>query len=102
MPFHITPSLGPTISINDGLVGELGYWDSGRAVPSPQLGSVVKASDGHDYIYAKASAAIASGAVTVLTEPAMTMATGAGAWTAPTVTGGVPINQHAWFMKTAI
>jgi hypothetical protein len=30
------------------------------------------------------------------------MATGAGAWTAPTITGGVPINQYAWFKKTAI
>jgi hypothetical protein len=102
MAFHITPSLGPTISINNGLVGTLGYWDAGRAVPSPQLGAVVKANDGHDYIFAQASAAIASGAVCVLTEPAMTMATGAGAWTAPTVTGGVPINNYAWFKKTAI
>ncbi|QIG75007.1 hypothetical protein EVC14_009 [Rhizobium phage RHph_I3_18] len=102
MAFHITPSLGPTISINGGLVGTLGYWDSGRSVPSPQLGTVVKASDGHDYIYAQASAAIASNVAVVLTEPAMTMATGAGAWTSPTVTGGVPINQYAWFKKTAI
>lgn len=66
------------------------------------LGTVLTADDGHDYILAKASAAIASGAVCILTEPAMTMATGAGAWTAPTITGGVPVNATAWFKKTAL
>lgn len=101
MPIVSTPSLGISVNVNNGLVGTLGYWDSGRTVPSPQLGTLVQAVDGHTYIFAQASAAIASGAVTVLTEPAMTMATGAGAWTAPTVTGGVPINQYAWFKKTA-
>lgn len=102
MPIQSTPSLGGSLNTNAGLVGTLPYYDSGRAVPSPQLGTVFKAVDGHDYIFAQASAAIASGAVTILTEPAMTMATGAGAWTAPTITGGVPINQYAWFKKTAI
>lgn len=102
MAFHITPSLGPQLSINGGLVGALGYWDTGSGKVSPQVGTVVKANDGHDYILAQASAAIASAAVCILTEPAMTMATGAGAWTAPTVTGGVPINQYAWFKRTAI
>jgi hypothetical protein len=68
-----------------------------RTVP---VGTVIKATDGHDYIFAKASAAIASAAVCILTEPAMTMATGSGAWTAPTITGGVPINNYAWFQKT--
>lgn len=101
MPITSTPSLGSSINVNAGLVGPIPYWDSGRAVPSPQLGTLMQAVDGHTYIFAQASAAIASGAVTILTEPAMTMATGAGAWTAPTVTGGVPINQYAWFKKTA-
>lgn len=104
MAYGITPSLGQAISVNGGLVGTLPYYDVGsaRTVPSPALGTVFKANDGHDYIFAQASAAIASAAVCILTEPAMTMATGAGAWTAPTVTGGVPINQYAWFKKTAI
>lgn len=102
MPITSTPVLGSSVNVNGGLVGALGYWDSGRTVPSPQLGTVVKGVDGHDYIFAQASAAIASAAVCILTEPAMTMATGAGAWTAPTVTGGVPISQYAWFKKTAI
>lgn len=101
MPVTSTPSLGSSINVNAGLVGTIPYWDSGRAVPSPQLGTKMTAVDGHEYIFAQASAAIASAAVCILTEPAMTMATGAGAWTAPTVTGGVPINQYAWFKKTA-
>lgn len=66
------------------------------------LGTVLAGDDGHDYMLAKASADIASAAVCILTEPAMTMATGAGAWTAPTITGGVPTNATAWFKKTAI
>lgn len=102
MPIQSTPSLGGSLNTNAGLVGTLPYYDSGRAVPSPQLGTVFKAIDGHDYIFAQASAAIASNVAVVLTEPAMTMATGAGAWTSPTITGGVPINQYAWFKKTAI
>lgn len=101
MPITSTPSLGSSINVNAGLVGANGYWDGANAVPSPQLGSKLTAVDGHEYILAKASAAIASAAVCILTEPAMTMATGAGAWTAPTITGGVPINQFAWFKKTA-
>ena len=72
-----------------------------RPVKQP-LGTVLTADDGHVYILAKASAAIASAAVCILTEPAMTMATGAGAWTAPTITGGVPSGATAWFQKTAI
>jgi hypothetical protein len=104
MPIQSTPSLGGSLNTNAGLVGALPYYDAGfgRSVISPPLGTVFKAIDGHEYILAQASAAIASGAVTILTEPAMTMATGAGAWTAPTITGGVPINQYAWFKKTAI
>lgn len=101
MPITSTPSLGSSINVNGGLVGPIPYWDANRSVPSPQLGTLMQAVDGHTYIFAQASAAIASAAVTILTEPAMTMATGAGAWTAPTVTGGVPINQYAWFKKTA-
>lgn len=101
MPVTSTPSLGSSVNVNAGLVGTLGYWDAMSGKPSPQVGTKVFAVDGHEYIFAQASAAIASAAVCILTEPAMTMATGAGAWTAPTITGGVPINQYAWFKKTA-
>ena len=72
-----------------------------RPVKQPP-GSVLTAHDRHVFISAKASAAIASAPVCILTEPAMTMATGAGAWTAPTITGGVPSGATAWFQKTAI
>ncbi len=102
MAISITPSLGANISTNDGLVGVLPYWDVNYSVPSPALGTEVIGSDGHVYIYAQASAAVATNTVVILTEPAMTFATGAGAWTAPTVTGGTPINQYAWLQKTAI
>lgn len=94
MAYSITPSLGIDLSY----VGP----DSDSTTLTPALGTVVKGSDGHNYIFAKASAAIASAAVCILTEPAMTMATGAGKWTAPTVTGGVPSGEYAWFMETAI
>jgi len=97
MVYPITPSLG----INLAFVGTLPYNDS--SVPSPAIGTVVKATDGHDYMLAQASAAIASAAVVALTEPAMTMATSAsGQWTAPTITGGVPSGSYAWFKKTKI
>lgn len=101
MAFHITPSLGPTISINNGALPTLGYWDSGRSTPSPQLGSVVKGSDGHDYILAVASGTVASGAAVAVTEPGMTFATGSG-WTAPTFTGGFTSGQYAWLKRTAL
>jgi len=96
--YSITPSLGANVNY----VGGVPYWDGSNSAPSPALGTVVKGSDGHDYVFAKASAAVASAATVILTEPAMTFATGAGAWTAPTITGGVPINQYAWLKKAAI
>ena len=102
MANSITPSLGANLSTNDGLVGTLPYYDGNFATISPALGTVVKGSDGHDYILAVASAAVATNTVVILTEPGMTFATGAGAWTAPTVTGGTPISQYAWLQKTAI
>lgn len=67
----------------------------------PALGTVVVADDGHDYIYAKASGAVASDAVVVLTEPAMTVATGAGAWTNKNG-AALALNDKAWLKKTAI
>lgn len=72
----------------------------------PEVGTTVDGTDGHLYMRVKASAAIASAAVCVLTENANpvlnTMATGAGSWTAPTITGGLALNDVAWFKKTAI
>lgn len=89
-------SISPTLGVNLNAV-----YPATAKIPVP-IGTMVKGADGHDYLFAKASAAIASAAVCILTEPAITMATGAGAWTAPTIGGGVPINGFAWFLRTAI
>lgn len=87
MPYAITPLVGMKI-------GEV------NAPFTPKIGTVITADDGHDYIFAKASGAIAGSAVCILTEPAMTMATGAGAWTNGTT--ALVANDLAWFKKTAI
>lgn len=99
MPITSTPSLGSSTNVNGGLVGPVPYYDINQTRPSPQLGAIVQTSDGYINILAQASAAISSGAECILTEPAMTMAAGAGGWFAPS--GGVPINQFAWFRKQA-
>ena len=88
----ITPSL-PALGVNQIALA------TDRPVKQP-LGTKLESDDGHQYILAKASAAIASAAVCILTEPAMTMAAGAGSWTASTVTGGVPSGATAWFKRT--
>lgn len=65
------------------------------------LGTIVKAKDGHDYIFARAGGTqIAATTATTLTEATWTMAAGAGAWTTQAV--AVPANNYAWFKKTAI
>lgn len=93
---HITPSLGMDLDY----VGGKPYYDANSTTATPAVGTVVKADDGHDYIFATASAAVASGAVVILTEPAMTFATGAGAWTAPAQ--AIASGDYAWLKRTAI
>jgi hypothetical protein len=66
------------------------------------VGTVITHQDGHDYIFARASGAIGANAACVLTEPAMTMAAGAGAWTSPNFGQAMVLNDTAWFRKTAI
>nr|DAO70306.1 MAG TPA: hypothetical protein [Caudoviricetes sp.] len=63
-------------------------------------GTTFRAEDGHLYIYAKASAPIAASTVSILTEPAYTMATGAGDWTSPAFV--LATGDEAWFKRTAI
>ena len=97
-------SSASTITVSDAQ----GYWDNGRThrptgVPlySPQLGTTILGTDGHAWTFAKASAAVASsGTVVILTEPAMTFATGAGAYT--TRTAAHAIGDVAWLQKTLI
>lgn len=93
-PFRITPNLGPDLF----QVSTEFYWDtisknvgSTTIVPSYQLGTTVVGNDGHSYVFVKTVGSIASGATVVLTEPAMTVATGAGAFTAPVTVGAVAI-----------
>lgn len=90
-----TPSLGLSTNANGGLVGPIPFWDEGRNVPSPQPGSVVTGADGAKYILAKATGVIPPNTNVVLTEPAMTVAAGAGDWYSQTA--AIPINNYAWF-----
>jgi hypothetical protein len=93
MPLQITPSTGVS-------VGQV--FNSLNPTKQAPIGTVIKYDDGHDYVFATASAAIAAGpTVVILTEPAFTMATGAGAWTY-TGTVALAIGDKAWFRKTAI
>lgn len=104
-PFRIEPSLGPDLT----QVSTENYWDtisknvgSTTVVPSYALGSSVNGSDGHTYVYCKATAAIASGVAIVVTEPAFTAVTGAGLYTAPVIAGGVPINGFFHARRTLL
>ena len=106
-PFRVTPSLGPDLFQVAPATGS--YFDSisqnvnaETIVPSYQLGTAVVGNDGHTYVYCKASAAIASGATIIVTEPAFTAATGAGLYTAPVITGGVPINGFFHARRTIL
>ena len=72
--------------------------------PRINLGTVVRGDDGYQKIYVKASAAIAAAAApgtqVTITAPAMTAASGAGGWYAPTV--GVAIDRYFWANKSAV
>ena len=90
---QVTPVWGPSIG---AIVNSL------NPVKQPPLGTVVVGADGHDYVYAQATGVVAIGpTVVVLTEPAMTVATGAGAWTY-TGTVALAAADRAWFKKTTI
>lgn len=75
MPFNITPSLGTPLSYNST---SLPYYDGGKSVPSPKLGSRVTGDDGHSYVFLKAAGAISANAQVTITEPAMTAVAGTG------------------------
>lgn len=68
-------------------------------LPVP-LGTVVRALNGRQYVLAQASGAVANDTAAVLTEPAMTFAAGAGAYT--TRAGAVVSGQRAWLESNAI
>lgn len=89
VPFRTTPQLGPQL---DDVFTGLPYWDGALGIqnadatvsPSYKLGNKEVGSDGHDYIWVKASADIASasgnGTQVVVDEPAFTAAAGSGGW----------------------
>lgn len=103
-PFRTTAQLGPNLW---QVVTPTGIWyDGGKQIPSPQLGVVEFGDDGREYIWVKASAAIAAaaepGTQVAITTPAFTAAAGSGGWYAPNSTelpGGVPINSYFWAAK---
>lgn len=64
------------------------------------LGTVVRAKNGRMYVFAQASAGIADNTAVILTEPAMTVAAGAGAWT--TRSGVLSTGDRAWVESNAI
>ena len=104
-PFRITPSLGPDL----WQASTEFYWDtisrpvgSTTITPSYQLGSEVTGQDGHRYKFVKTVGTIASGATVVLTEPAMTVATGAGEWTVPATGASIPAGTFLHVRKTAL
>lgn len=110
MAFRTTPQLGPQL---DDVYTSLPYWDGGLGVsnggtgvaPSPKLGTRETGSDGHDYIWVKASAEIASasgnGTQVVIDEPAFTAAAGSGGWySIPSVT--VADQTYFWARKGAL
>lgn len=88
MPYPITPFVGMKPGEKNDQASKV------------KLGTTFTGDDGHVYIYAKASAAIAASTASVLTEPAMTMAGGAGDWTSPAI--ALANGDEAWFKKTAI
>lgn len=85
MVFRITPSLGPDV---EQVITAPAFYDGGNVTsPSYQLGSVVRGSDGGEYMFVKASANISGTADTgtrvILTYSDKTVATGSGDWYTP-------------------
>lgn len=96
MPYQITPSLGIELEY----VGGLPYYDNGRSTPSPALGSKVVGTDGHEYVFVQASANVAAATAVIVTEPAMTIAAGAGPYS--TQTGRAVLSgQYSWVRSNA-
>src|SRR5262245_4565707 len=90
---------GPGIGVNLAEINSSG--DPGYSrVP---LGTISWGTDGHKYIYVQASAGIAATDPTacVLTEPAMTVAAGAGTVNNPTGTA-ITSGQRFWAQVVAV
>lgn len=112
MAFRTTPQLGPQL---DDVFTGLPYWDmggnningnatTGLTEPSYRLGNKEVGNDGHDYVWVRASANIASNAAgtqVTITEPAFTVASGSGGyWTPPNV--AITSGQYFHVRKGAV
>ncbi|MFG1340373.1 hypothetical protein [Xanthobacter autotrophicus] len=90
----VSRNISPTLGVNLDAV-----YAATDALPLP-LGTVVRGRNGRMYIFVQASAGIANDTAVVLTEPAMTVAGGAGAYT--TRSGALTTGQRAWVESNAI
>lgn len=100
-PFRTTGQLGPDLH-QQVTPGEV--WYDNPDLVSPVVGTRETGDDGHDYVFVRASAAIASatpGTEVTITEPAMTAATGAGGFRAP-AGQAVASGDYFWARKTAL
>lgn len=97
MAYHITPSLGVDLDYNSTSAP---YADADSGGVTPPLGTKVVGSDGHEYVFVQASAAITADTAIVITEPAYTAAAGAGAY--ETQGAAVADTAYFWARKTAL
>ena len=90
MPFSATPSVG--FDLNDTLNG-----DEGKQV---KAGTPCLGDDGHFYVCVTSTANLGASVAVVVTEPAFTVAAGAGGFTTPAL--ATTTGQKFWVRKTAL
>jgi len=99
MAFSVTPSLQGVDLSNVVLA-------SANPTPSDikhRIGTTCQGDDGKTYVYARAGGTIASAVAVCTVSPTTFLATNTGgAYTAPTITGGMVINDYAWFSKAGV
>lgn len=89
-------NISPTLGVNLAAI----YPSTDPFYNEIPLGTVIRAKNGRMYVFAQASASVADNAAVILTEPAMTVASGAGAWT--TRSGALSTGDRAWIESNAI
>ena len=89
-------AMTPLVGVQDAEVNPQASQGKGFGLGDSYIGD-----DGHLWVHAQAAGAVAGGAAVVLTEPAMTIASGAGAFTYPG-TVALASGDRAWVRKTAI
>lgn len=96
MAFNVNPSLGEDLDY----VGAKPYYDGNFSVISPPLGTKANGNDGHLRVLVQASANIAANTAIIITEPAFTAASGAGAFS---TSGTAVLNgQYFWARANAL